>query len=76
MALRIHDQELGPLRGSMIAPVSVKPVRAFRPGRVCDAATCQTVLSQYNRGNRCWQHESPKPFQIRVRPARPLPPAA
>jgi hypothetical protein len=76
MALRIHNEELAPLRGSTVAPVSLKPVRAYLSGRVCEVATCQTVLSQYNDGARCWQHESAKPFQIRVLPVRPLHPAA
>jgi hypothetical protein len=76
MSLRIHNEELLPLRGSTRAPVSVKPLHAFLPGRVCEDENCQTVLSQYNRGDRCWQHEPPRPFQIRVRPAGRFSPAA
>lgn len=71
MTLQMHHDELDTLRGSTVAPASLRPARAFLPGRVCEVTTCQTVLSLYNDNDRCWQHEPPKPFQVRVRPMRP-----
>ncbi len=31
--------------------------RTFPAGRVCAAPGCGTVLSIYNKWDRCWQHE-------------------
>jgi hypothetical protein len=31
--------------------------RKYKPGRVCAADGCGTVLSVYNRWQFCWQHE-------------------
>ena len=32
--------------------------------RVCGEPGCPTVLSRYNPGNSCWQHESRHPFVL------------
>ena len=76
MSVQIQNEELGVLRGSTVPPASVSPIRAFTPGRVCEVEACETVLSKYNHGDRCWQHEPARHYQIRVRPKRPLHPAA
>jgi hypothetical protein len=70
MAMRLHNDDLDFVRGSTLAPTSLRPVPAFGPGRVCEVAACETVLSKYNDGERCWQHEQARPFQVRVRPKR------
>jgi hypothetical protein len=76
MSLRIHNEDQLSLRGSTRAPASLKPLHACRRGRVCEDEKCETVLSQYNEGDRCWQHEPARPFQVRVRPVGPFSPAA
>jgi hypothetical protein len=76
MSTQLQNEELGVLRGSTTPPASVSPIRAFSAGRVCEADACETVLSRYNDGARCWQHEPARHYQIRVRPKHPLHPAA
>ena len=34
-----------------------RPSRAFRSGRVCKFPECGTMLSIYNDGKFCYQHE-------------------
>jgi hypothetical protein len=34
-----------------------RPSRRYGSTRVCEAAECGTVLSSYNRGQRCWFHQ-------------------
>ena len=34
-----------------------RPSRAFRRGRVCSQPECGTVLSIYNNGHYCSEHE-------------------
>jgi len=34
-----------------------RPSRAFGGGRVCRESGCETVLSIYNNGKYCYQHE-------------------
>jgi hypothetical protein len=41
--------------------------RRVRAGRVCAEETCQTVLSVYNDGDRCWEHTQPTPYLLNVR---------
>jgi hypothetical protein len=36
---------------------SARASKAAKAGRVCREAGCQTVLSIYNRGKFCYQHE-------------------
>jgi hypothetical protein len=33
--------------------------------RTCEAMGCATVLSAYNPGSLCWQHETPRAFITR-----------
>jgi hypothetical protein len=34
-----------------------RPSKKFKAGRVCRQAGCETVLSIYNDGKYCYQHE-------------------
>jgi hypothetical protein len=36
---------------------SVRASKAFKAGRVCREEGCETVLSIYNQGKYCYQHE-------------------
>lgn len=36
---------------------NVRASRAFKAGRLCKEQGCGTVLSIYNRGKYCYQHE-------------------
>lgn len=49
--------------------------RTYRDGRVCEVYGCKTILSRYNRGSLCWQHESPRPYfgPVRGRHRRDVP---
>ncbi len=38
-----------------------------KKGRVCAAAECDTVLSTYNRRDRCWAHAEMKVPRLRGR---------
>jgi hypothetical protein len=42
------------------------PVPRFEEGRLCEEVGCQTILSVYNDGSRCWMH---RPME-RVTPLR------
>lgn len=54
----MRTQDLVDRRLVAVAPsaISGKP-KTFRPGRVCDQPGCETVLSRYNAGALCWQHD-------------------
>ena len=57
-----HDQGL-PIRG--IAPgVGRNPVRTYAGHRTCGYDGCGTLLSIYNRSERCWVHEPPKRYVV------------
>ncbi|MFN2490921.1 MAG: hypothetical protein ABR529_14545 [Actinomycetota bacterium] len=45
--------------------------RTFGKGRICAAAGCSTVLSQYNRREKCWAHADMKVPRLRGRKPRP-----
>lgn len=49
----MSEQSVGafPLTGSQ------RPSKAFKAGRVCRQSGCRTVLSIYNDGAFCYQHE-------------------
>ena len=46
-------------RAVSATPISgnVRASKAFKAGRVCRKVGCETVLSIYNRGKYCYQHE-------------------
>ena len=46
-------------RAVSATPISgnVRASRAFKAGRVCGEEGCETVLSIYNKGKYCYQHE-------------------
>ena len=37
---------------------------SYDEARVCTDPDCSTVLSRYNPGRHCWQHESRRPFVL------------
>jgi hypothetical protein len=43
--------------GTAIGTGGARVSRAYRAGRVCDHSGCETVLSIYNKGKYCYQHE-------------------
>ena len=45
--------------------------RRFGTGRVCTHPDCSTVLSQYNRRDKCWAHADMKVPRLRGRKPRP-----
>ncbi|MGH9278649.1 MAG: hypothetical protein ACRD12_11175 [Acidimicrobiales bacterium] len=51
--MNMSEESVGahPLTGSH------RPSRAFKSGRVCRYPSCGTVLSIYNDGKFCYQHE-------------------
>jgi hypothetical protein len=57
-----HDQGL-PIRG--VAPDSGRgPIRTRARDRTCGHDGCGTLLSVYNRSERCWIHEPPKKYVV------------
>jgi hypothetical protein len=44
------------MKGSDPARSIAPPSATFGVGRVCDEVGCETKLSTYNAGSRCWQH--------------------
>lgn len=54
------------LRGKFPGGGSKGPRRS-RVGRVCADGKCETVLSVYNTGDRCWEHTQPAPYLLNVR---------
>jgi hypothetical protein len=65
----IDLQERTALRGKMLLSSGRGP-RPGRAGRVCSHASCRTVLSIYNDGDRCWEHTSPTPYLLKIRRVR------
>jgi hypothetical protein len=45
--------------------------RRYERGRVCAAEGCDTVLSQYNRRDRCWAHAEMKIPRLRGKNSPP-----
>ena len=43
--------------GTAIGTGGNRASRAYKQGRVCDHDGCTTVLSIYNKGRHCYQHE-------------------
>lgn len=43
--------------GTPISGGSARASRAFTAGRICREEGCETVLSIYNKGKYCYQHE-------------------
>ncbi len=37
---------------------------SYEEARICKEPRCSTVLSRYNPGSHCWQHESRRPFVL------------
>jgi hypothetical protein len=58
--------EVEPLSVRMETPQDGPPVQRFQEGRSCDEPGCNTLLSVYNDGTRCWAH---RPME-RVTPLR------
>lgn len=48
--------DIGSISGSPIVG-NVRASKAFKRGRVCADERCDTVLSIYNKGKYCYQHE-------------------
>lgn len=64
MLSRIDDWEPVSLRG--ISPGRTgRKSRRVDGRRTCGRRGCTTVLSAYNPGLYCWQHETPRAFAIR-----------
>ena len=61
------DKTIGAIKARALPPAS----RTFGSGRVCAQAGCHTVLSQYNRRDRCWAHAEMKVPRLRGRKPRP-----
>jgi len=45
------------LRGSAPGVGSRRATRRVEEQRTCEVPSCQTILSVYNAGVRCWQHQ-------------------
>ena len=45
--------------------------RTFGKGRVCGQPGCTTVISRYNRRDKCWAHAEMKVPRLRGRKPRP-----
>jgi hypothetical protein len=45
--------------------------RRFAKGRVCAAQGCETILSQYNRRDKCWAHADMKIPRLRGKNSPP-----
>jgi hypothetical protein len=56
-----RDDELVALRGTGPGGPSRRS-RRIDVRRTCQARGCTTVLSAYNPGTTCWQHELPRAF--------------
>jgi len=57
MAFATDEQSMVGLRGEWVLPIR-RPVPTYRPGRVCAAEECRTVLSIYNGSEHCWVHQA------------------
>jgi hypothetical protein len=47
------------------------PSRRYGKGRKCAAEDCETILSQYNRREKCWAHAEMKVPRLRGRKPAP-----
>ncbi len=56
MAFATGEESAVGLRGGWVWPVR-RPVQTYRPGRVCVADGCLTVLSIYNGSGQCSVHQ-------------------
>jgi hypothetical protein len=71
----VSDSKPKPKAKSKIA-ASLKMIGAGRPpktygeGRVCATEGCSTLLSRYNRGDRCFPHSPLRYPRTRGQPAR------
>jgi hypothetical protein len=45
------------LRGSAPGGGAHRATRRIEELRTCEVPSCQTILSVYNAGVRCWQHQ-------------------
>ena len=45
------------LRGRAPGSGARRATRRIDERRTCEARSCETILSAYNSGSRCWQHE-------------------
>ncbi len=45
------------LRGSAPGGGARRGTRRIEELRTCEVPSCQTILSAYNTGVRCWQHQ-------------------
>ena len=64
------------MSGSSIARGSkprglLRASRRYAKGRVCTAEGCTTVLSQYNRRDKCWAHAEMKIPRLRGKNSPP-----
>jgi hypothetical protein len=66
MAEPLEFEDRLTLRGKFPGGPGRGPRRA-RAGRICADEACDTVLSVYNDGDRCWEHTQPSPYLLNVR---------
>ena len=60
------DQTAQSIRGNRAAGLP-KPSRQAERGRTCAQKDCDTMLSVYNRANKCWAHAGTKISPLRGR---------
>ena len=60
-------QGIQAIRARALPPAS----RTFGKGRTCAMPGCTTVLSQYNRRDKCWAHADMKIPRLRGRKSAP-----
>jgi hypothetical protein len=63
----VLSSETGTIRGGSVPTMRNRAPRTQSQARVCEEHQCSTVLSRYNLRPRCWQHDTPKPYVLRVR---------
>ena len=61
------QNSIGAIKVQGLPPAS----RTFGRGRLCAHPGCRTVLSQYNRRDKCWAHAEKKVPRLRGRKPRP-----
>jgi hypothetical protein len=60
-----------PVRGRLAGTASGPVLQRFEAVRRCEHPGCGTVLSAYNGGTTCWQHEPTRPYFVRAPRKRP-----
>jgi len=60
-----------PVRGRLAGTTSGPVLQRVETIRRCEEPCCETVLSAYNVGTTCWQHEPNRPYFIRAPRKRP-----